>query len=144
MIRGFRGEKTVLLSSHILNEISLICGRVLILDHGRLRAEADPAALAGGRSEGRRVRLEWEGPGAAVREVLAAVPGVVSVTPDPEGAEVALAADAADPRPELAAAVMAAGGRLRQMRDVEATLEELFLRLTGKGDGIEPTREDRS
>ena len=45
LIRGFRGERTVLLSSHILGEVSRTCGRVIILDRGRLAAEVDAAAL---------------------------------------------------------------------------------------------------
>jgi ABC-2 type transport system ATP-binding protein len=45
MIRGFRGERTVLLSSHILGEVSRICSRVIILDRGRLVAEVNADEL---------------------------------------------------------------------------------------------------
>ncbi len=45
LIRGFQGERTVLLSSHILGEVSRICSRVIILDRGRLTAEVDAADL---------------------------------------------------------------------------------------------------
>jgi len=45
LIRGLRGERTVLLSSHILSEVGRTCGRVVILDRGRLAAELDAADL---------------------------------------------------------------------------------------------------
>jgi ABC-2 type transport system ATP-binding protein len=134
LIRGFAGEKTVLLSSHILNEVSLICGRVLILDRGRLVGEADPRVLAP-RLDGRpRVAVAWDGPREAVRAALAAVRGVIAVVPVDSGAEVTLDRDPETVRPDLAAAVIGAGGRLQRMEDRGATLEELFLSLTaGRG-----------
>ncbi len=46
LIRGFQGERTVLLSSHILGEVSRICSRVIILDRGRLTAEVNADDLS--------------------------------------------------------------------------------------------------
>lgn len=130
LIRGFAGEKTVLLSSHILNEVSLICGRVLILDRGQLVGEADPRVLAP-RLDGRlRVAVAWDGPREAVSAALAAVRGVIAVVPVDSGVEVTLDRDPETVRPDLAAAVIGAGGRLQRMEDRGTTLEELFLRLT--------------
>ncbi len=131
LIRGFAGERTVLLSSHILNEVALVCSRVLIIDRGRLVAEADPRALGGGGDGRARVLVAWDGPREAVRAALAAVPGVAGVAPAPDGAEVALARDPEAVRPDLAAAVIAAGGRLQRMEDRGGSLEDLFLKLTG-------------
>jgi ABC-2 type transport system ATP-binding protein len=131
LIRDFRGQKTVLLSSHILNEVSLICERVLILHRGRLVAEEAPAVLAA-RSETRpRVILAWNGAETMVRSALLAVPGVAEVIPTERGAEVVLSADPAEVRPLLAEAVMSRGGRLQQLEDRAPSLEDLFLQLTG-------------
>ncbi len=144
LIRGFAGEKTVLLSSHILNEVSLICGRVLILDRGRLVGEADPRALAP-RLDGRpRVAVAWDGAREAVCAALAAVGGVTSVVPVESGAEVTLEGDPEAVRPALAAAVIGAGGRLQRLEDRGATLEELFLSLTaGRGaPAAQPSADD--
>lgn len=146
LIRGFRGEKTVLLSSHILAEVSQICERVLILDRGRLVAEANPAQLGEVSGERPRVTVVWDGAREAVLAALAAVPGVTAVVPTPEGAAVALGGDPESVRPELAAAVVAAGGRLQRLEGRAATLEELFLRLTGgepaaQRRGVNPTAE---
>jgi ABC-2 type transport system ATP-binding protein len=57
LINGLRGERTVLLSSHILGEVARTCGRVLILDRGRLAAEVDADQLTDG-ADGRSGALE--------------------------------------------------------------------------------------
>ncbi len=142
LIRSFAGEKTVLLSSHILNEVSLICGRVLILDRGRLVGEADPRRLQGAREGRTLVTLAWDGPRAPVHEAIGRVPGVAEVATTPDGAEVALSADPSTVRPALAAAVIAAGGRLQRLEDQAATLEDLFLRLTGGAVARAPAPAD--
>ncbi len=137
LIRAFRGEKTVLLSSHILSEVALTCERVLILHRGRLAGEADTERLDAGAPGLARLLVAWDGERAAVHAALAGVAGVVAVTPAPGGAEVVCAGDPAEVRPRLAAALIAAGGRLQQMSDRPGTLEELFLRVTG-GEGAPP------
>jgi ABC-2 type transport system ATP-binding protein len=140
LVRGFRGRRTVLLSSHILGEVSLLCERVLILDRGRLVAEADPRELARRLDGHSRVRLVWTGAPDEVRAALAAVDGVVEVDPRDDGAEVVLAGDPAELRPRLVETVIAAGGRLQQLEDRTPTLEDLFLRLTrhGADEGADP------
>ena len=131
LIRRFRGQKTVLLSSHILNEVSLICQRVLILDAGKLVAEERPEALAQLCESRPEVILVWDGAETAVREAVAALPGVAEVIATEVGAKVVLDGDPATVRPELAAAVIGAGGRLQRLEDRSPSLEDLFLRLTG-------------
>jgi ABC-2 type transport system ATP-binding protein len=132
LIRACRGQKTVLLSSHILNEVSLVCQRVLILDRGRLVAEESPQVLAerlGGES---RVRLAWDGPREAVLAALAVVPGVQRLSPVAEGAEVVLSAPPAEVRPRLVEAVVTAGGQLQHLEDHAPSLEDLYLQVTGR------------
>ncbi len=136
LIRGFRGHKTVLLSSHILNEVSLICGRVLILDRGRLMTEEAPAALSRAVDRGPRVEILWDGAREAVLAALAATPGVDGVEAQEGGALVACAGETSALRPLLARAVLESGGELQRLGDRDASLEELFLRLTGGGAAI--------
>jgi len=128
LVRGFRGRRAVLLSSHILAEISAVCERVLILDQGRLVAEETAAGLAGG---GERVALSWDGDREAVVRALRRVAGVEAVTVTGEGAEVSIAGDPVEVRPRLVESVLAAGGRLQNIEDRGPSLEDLFLRLTG-------------
>ncbi|RKZ19997.1 hypothetical protein DRQ50_00805 [bacterium] len=135
LIRGFRGRRTVLLSSHILSEVAAICERVLILDQGRLVAEENAEGLAqaaaGGGAVGRRVVLSWDGDRDAVAQALARVTGVDDVKVTEDGAEVSIAGNPVEIRPALVESVLAAGGRLQNIRDGGPSLEDLFLRLTG-------------
>ena len=131
LVRSFRGKKSVLLSSHILNEVSLICQRVLILDRGRLVAEESPEILAKRAEDLPCVALAWEGPQEEVRRALAQLPGVAEVIATDSGADVTLSGDPVVVRPRLADAVQSGGGRLQSLTTRSVTLEDLFLRLTG-------------
>jgi ABC-2 type transport system ATP-binding protein len=129
LIRSFRGEKTVLLSSHILAEVGQVCERVLILDEGRLVCEEDAANLA---AEGeQRVVLSWDGNRDEVHRALAAVVGKDAVRLTAEGAEISIAGSPVEIKPRLVESVLRAGGRLQKLEDRGPTLEDLFLRLTG-------------
>jgi ABC-2 type transport system ATP-binding protein len=85
LIRGLANDHTVLLSTHILPEVSTLCSRVVIIDHGRVVAEDTPENLEavvpapGGAAGRERLLLEVEGPPEAVAERLRGVPGVVDV-----------------------------------------------------------------
>ena len=129
-IRALAGERTVLVTSHILGEIERVADRVAILLAGRLLG----VHALGAGSSGQRIRMRVRGPEDAVRACLAQVPGVhrVSVERLP-GDDVAtcLVDSGAGPVAEaLAAAVVAAGFGLLDMGPVHVDLETLFLGLT--------------
>src|SRR5690606_2484105 len=79
LIRELGRDRTLLLSTHILPEVDLLCRRVMIVDRGRIVAEGSPAELRerGQGSVAVRVELESEAAGAA--EALAGLPGVEQV-----------------------------------------------------------------
>ncbi len=130
LIRSFRGEKTVLLSSHILPEVGQVCERVLILDRGRLVGEerGEHLADASGRAT---VRLSWDGNREAVARALGDVVGHEAVRLTERGAEVAIAGNPVEIKPRLVESVLRAGGKLQKLEDGGPSLEDLFLRLTG-------------
>jgi ABC-2 type transport system ATP-binding protein len=136
LIKNFQGQRTVLLSSHILTEVSATCERVLILDRGRLvgeemadgLAQRDPASLGEGAAT---VLLSWDGDRSAVLEALARVAGVDDVVGTETGAEVIIAGNPVEIRPKLVESVLQAGGQLQNIQDKGPSLEDLFLRLTG-------------
>ncbi len=130
LIRGFRGEKTVLLSSHILAEVGQICERVLILDRGRLVGEERAENLVDSAGQA-TVLLTWEGNREAVAAALAAVVGEDRVHLTDRGAEIAIAGNPVEIKPRLVESVLRAGGKLQGLEDRGPTLEDLFLRLTG-------------
>jgi ABC-2 type transport system ATP-binding protein len=79
LIRGVGESHTVLLSSHILSEVEKVCGRVLILNRGRLVESGTPEEIANRLMKTGRVRLEIRGDGRAIKESLEKVPGVVRI-----------------------------------------------------------------
>ena len=132
LIRELGKRHTVVLSSHILPEVSATCERVLIINRGRLVADGTPAGLAVGLQEPGRVEAELVVRGAldTVRERLAAVAGegTVEVSRLPGGECRAVVTAATDLREELARAVADLG--LLELRSRGATLEDVFIRLT--------------
>jgi ABC-2 type transport system ATP-binding protein len=148
LIKSFRGERTVLLSSHILSEVSAICERVLILDKGRLVGEESADGLArvdaAAPEQGTRtVVLSWDGDRASVAKALARVAGVDEVVVTSDGAEVIIAGNPVEIRPKLVESVLQAGGQLQNIQDKGPSLEDLFLRLTGadRTDDDDPGRK---
>jgi len=151
LIKSFRGKRTVLLSSHILSEVSATCERVLILDKGRLVGEntadrlGELAAADGDGQPLQRVVLSWDGDRDAVVKALKSVAGVDDLIATDGGAEVIIAGNPVEIRPRLVESVLAAGGRLQNIQDKGPTLEDMFLRLTGADREDDPeTPEARS
>lgn len=151
LIQGFRGQRTVMISSHILSEISATCDRVLILDRGVLVGESTPDHLEqagpGGEHTVQRVALTWDGDNPGIGVSLEQVAGVQEVVLTRNGAEVLIAGNPVEVRPKLVESVLQAGGRLQNIQDKGPSLEDLFLRLTGasrdreKGSESEPGQE---
>ena len=136
LIRGFRGDKAVFVSTHILPEVQATCDRVVIIDRGRLVGEGDPTELAGG-GETQRLRLRGPGSATAFRAALSGVRGAVveGAREDGAGRDVASTLELKLPRGDasldaLFAAVVAAGLGIRALEPVEKDLEDVFASLT--------------
>jgi ABC-2 type transport system ATP-binding protein len=141
LIRSLGGERTVILSTHILPEVSEICGRVLIINQGRIVAEDTPQRLTARLQGAERIRLQVQGADDNLRQRLATIEGVVSVEPlNGNGYEVQSALGV-DVRAKLAAMVVSGGWGLLEMRPVGMSLEEIFLRLTTSEADVAETGE---
>lgn len=139
LIRALAGERTVVLSTHILPEVAVTCDRVVIIAGGRLRAEDTPERLVARLGAARRGRGSWEietaAPGDAAAAALRSVPGVAQVQVGPETAERSsiLQVEATGDREvttEMARALLDAGAPLYALRRSGASLEDVFLALT--------------
>ena len=130
-VRGLRGTRTVLFSSHILSEVEALCERVVVIARGRLAGEGTPAEL--GRRLGRRQRvwLRVEGPGEAVSAVLHALAGVDRVSE--QGGAFVVEGTLDDLARVVGEAMQRAGWPVRELRQETLDLEEIFLRLVGHG-----------
>ena len=128
LIRALVGEgRTVVLSSHILDEVEKTCDYVAIVDRGEIVAMGPLAELQG---EGKpRVLIGVDGTAAAL-EILAAVPGVSDI----ESENGVIQASVTDPDviPELNRRLVEAGLPVRRLEPVRASLEERFLAITSR------------
>jgi ABC-2 type transport system ATP-binding protein len=136
LIARLRGEHTVVLSTHILPEVSQVTDRVVIINRGKVMAVDTPDNLSQ-RLRGREeVTVEVGGADAELlREAVAAVPGVIRVVVDEARGErlsARVQSDlGTDVRAELAR-VLANRWRLLGLRSESLSLEEIFLTLTGE------------
>jgi ABC-2 type transport system ATP-binding protein len=134
LIRSLGGEHTIILSTHILPEVSMVCGRVVIINKGRVVAEDTPENLTHRLRGVASLRLEVRGEEAAVQAALREVPGVMAVRP--RGVSAGVAAFEVDPepgtdvRPGVARAVVNRGHDLLALQQVGMSLEDIFLHLT--------------
>lgn len=132
LITSLKGRHTVILSSHILSEITKTCDRILIVDHGRLVAEGSEAELASRMSHISRVSCDIEHCPDGLLAKLAAIPGVAKVG-EPikaaKGLRVLIDASGADIRPEVARTIVASGAGLLGLSATEGGLEALFMQL---------------
>ncbi|RMD81955.1 MAG: ATP-binding cassette domain-containing protein [Candidatus Dadabacteria bacterium] len=134
LIRSLAGRTTVLMSTHILPEVSITCRRVLILDRGRLIAE-DTAEGLEAKAVGRgQLTVRLTAPAREAAEAIERVPGVSAVEID--GAEVGgvvrllVTTDGAADRPEaVARAVAERGWALRELAPHTISLEDLFVKI---------------
>jgi ABC-2 type transport system ATP-binding protein len=134
LIRSLAGSHTVVLSTHILPEVSMTCGRVVIINKGRVVAEDTPDNLTRRLQGAGVLRVEARGDEAALAATLRSVPGVLAVNPrashDGAAAFDVESEPGRDVRAELAKAVVGAGHALVGLQQMGMSLEEIFLQLT--------------
>ena len=134
LIRGLKGERTILLSTHVLPEVSMICDRLIIMNKGRIIAQDSPDGLEKRLRKRTDLIVGVDGPDKAVREKLSGIRGVRNVTTmktDPHhGTHYCLESDPdTDPRQEVVGIVVAHGWKLLELSPVRMGLEEVFMNL---------------
>mgnify|MGYP006100980515 FL=1 len=139
LIQDLGKQQTVVLSSHILPEVSMVCERVLIIHQGRIVAEDTPDNLAQRLQGVEQLEIEIGGPPREVTSVLSKIDGVVDVNhrhaADKEIYSVK-AKEGLDLRDEISRAVVSNGWSLLSMQLTSMSLEDIFLRLTTEEEQI--------
>ncbi len=134
LIRGLAGQHTVVLSTHILPEVSKTCERVVVISQGKIVAQGAPDELTQRLQGFETVLITVEGPAAEVMERLHRVSGVNLVEPrDSLQARTTYEVQAAkehDVRAELARAVVESNWKLLELKTSGMSLEDIFLKLT--------------
>lgn len=139
LLRGLHGEHTVLISSHLLGEISQTCDRLLVIHGGDLVAQGTEAELAAAMSQGgRTIEAEVRSATAGLAERVAALPGVsqAHAHDTPEASTVITVVASGDVRAELARLLVSGGCDLLRLESkAQASLESIFMSLTQKPVG---------
>ena len=142
LIRSLGKDHTILLSSHILSEVSAVCDHVLIISHGRLAASGSPEELQGMMRGKAEIEVLVLGAKQRAEELLRNMQEIESYEIEEASEEGSVrirvrAAGDTDIRGELSVALAGAGLPILSMTRAEKSLEDIFLELTGEEDGAE-------
>jgi ABC-2 type transport system ATP-binding protein len=141
LIKSLAGDHTIILSTHILPEVSQTCEQVIIINKGKVVATDSVSNLQGRARSGESVLLEIGGRNGgidpvAVQRKLEQVSGVTRVVFKEDGQRRAVfeveGQKGRSLRGDLARAVVESGWDLNELRAASMSLEEIFLQLTGE------------
>lgn len=149
LIKGLAKEHTIILSSHILSEVSAVCDHIMIMSAGRLMADGSPEELRQMMHGGAALAVTAFGTKEQAEAVLGRMEQAVSYTVEPgqETDTVVMhveTSEGGDIRKELSTALAEAGMPILSMNRVERSLEDIFLQLTENNDGLSAKEDGAS
>jgi len=134
LIKGLAGVHTIILSTHILPEVSMTCDRVVIINKGKIVAVDTPQNLTTQLKGSQKIHVDVTAPEKPLADLLSGMPGAsrVEVSPHPGGHLTATVevAPGQDIRSQIAAKIVEKGWGLYELRGVSLSLEDIFLQLT--------------
>lgn len=144
LIKKLGGDHTIILSTHILPEVSMTCERVIIINEGKIAASDTPDNLTKRLKGSESLFLEVEGPRKEIESKIKNMKGITQVIPQGKAKqnisgfriETALNTDL---RKELSAFVVQQGWGLMELRPMGMSLEDIFLHLTTKEEEVSET-----
>ena len=139
LIRELAKKHTIILSSHILSEVSAVCDHIMIISKGKLVASDTPEGLMTLLKGGRQMKLSVLGEQSKVEELLRSMESVKDFCMQPPRAEGMVSVnirteDTEDIRVELFHRLAAADMPIMELSLSEKSLEDVFLELTGEED----------
>ena len=144
LIKSLAGDHTIILSTHILPEVSMTCDRVTIINQGRVVATNTPDSLLAQLSGSAGYQIEVEGDLSQIQTTLIEIPGVENIEVSSIEGSVhnhfflhVTTAPNVDPGRDIAAVIIHGGLGLYEMRRTRPTLEDVFLELTTQEAEIE-------
>ncbi|MBN2329638.1 MAG: ATP-binding cassette domain-containing protein [Candidatus Omnitrophica bacterium] len=135
LIKNMAGRRTVILSTHILPEVSMICERVLIINEGRIVASDAVGDLSRRVGKTRKIRLIVKASASEMQTALSEIDGVQNVDCQEIQGEVGFcqALINTDPtrdlRPVLSHSIVGRGWDLCEVRSMDPTLEDIFIEI---------------
>ena len=149
LIKELAKQHTIILSSHIMQEISAVCDTVMIINKGKLLVNDKTENLSKYITVSKGLMLEVVGDKDVINETLKVIPEITKVIfkKTEEGAPAALtvyAEEGTDIRAKLFPALSAVNCQILTMKDEEMTLEDIFLQLTKSTEATEATEADET
>ncbi|HXI10040.1 MAG TPA: ATP-binding cassette domain-containing protein [Thermodesulfobacteriota bacterium] len=135
LIKDLAGRRTVILCTHILPEVSMVCSKVVIINDGRLVAVDSTKNLTDSIQGSKRVVLKVEGPSADVSGAIKRINGVKSVEVVKADGVPEYRVDfdkGRDSRADIPVVVVSKGWKLLEMKSIEMSLEDVFVKLVTK------------
>ena len=145
LIRELGKERTVILSTHVLPEVSTVCDHIIVINHGRILVSESLAVLRARLERSQRVRVEVDGPQDAALRALSQLSRIVRVA-EGENQEkqktrsFVLEYQGEDVCGEVSRAVVQRGWQLLEVRRLELTLEDIYLQLIHESSGVQAER----
>lgn len=134
VIKGLGRDRTIILSTHILQEVSAICERVLVINNGQIVADDRPDNLSALITGDRKLTVRVAGPRESVRRILRSVEGVqyADATVQAEQGSYDFLVEArpnVDVRKPMFTALAQAGYPILQLKSMDLSLEDIFVKL---------------
>lgn len=138
LIKELGGSHTVLLSSHILPEVEMVCGRVIIIDKGKVVAMGTPENLVEQMQERGAVFVEVKG-GEGIQGKLGKIEGILKVELSQQNLTTRYSIECdkgVDLREKISRTITERGGVILEMKVEDLSLEDIFLHLTTEEKGV--------
>ena len=133
LIKEIGKDRTVILSSHILSEVSSTCSRVIIINRGKIAADGNPEDLENEGKGSALIKIEIKNEPSSLKEKLQSLDSVVAVKSEGGKIDIEVRGDA-DIRAEVAKTVVESGAGLLALERQETSLEDIFIKLTNQGN----------
>ncbi len=143
LIKSLKGKQTILLSTHILPEVSAVSDRVLIINEGKLVAQGTPEELGEKLRTGQEILITVRGDVKIVKPAIHRIPGVISVERvEARGSQVEVykvfCDKTQDMRGFVARILVDSGFELLELKSDTMSLEDIFLKLVTKEEAPQP------
>ncbi len=140
LIKELAERRTIILCTHILPEVSMMCERVIIINKGKLVAVDSPENLTANPKDSSRIYLRITGDREKITEALGAVKEFLKVEPaaaaDGSNGFIVELADGAEGEQKILPLVLSNNWKLNEMRSVETSLEDVFIQLVTEEEGV--------
>lgn len=139
LIKNMRGERTIILSTHILPEVAMTCDRVMVINEGKIIAQDEVKNLTDSNSKSTRIYLEVEAPRLEVLDEINKIKGIEEIREETKVEEgvysyVITTDGKKDVRRDIVAKIVKNNWGLLEFKRQQLSLEDVFLKLVTKED----------